>query len=616
LLGTLALVLALAAAPAPAASTPPATRPAAVPEPAPTPAPTPEEARRFLARLDADYRRLYLKLNTADWVSKTHITLDTQRLAAWASEDLMEFLSRSVRESLRYRATPLDPAERRQLDLLRLVTEPPPAPADPALRAELAAIGASLAALYGEGKWCGRDGKAPCRDLGELEDVMAASRDWDALVDAWAGWRTVARPMRPLFERMVVLANQGAREIGFADVGEQWRAGYDMPPEAFAAETERLWQELRPLYEQLHCYVRSRLQERHGRQRVPDRGPIPAHLLGNMWSQSWENVYPLVEPYPGVGDADVSAALVAGKWDAVRMVKTGEDFFTSLGLPALPGTFWTRSQLVKPRDREVICHASAWDVDLRSDLRIKMCIEPTEEDLVTIHHELGHNYYQRAYEGLPALLQTGAHDGFHEAIGDALVLSLTPDYLVKLGLLGSAPKDERAVVNAQMKRALEQVAFLPFGLALDRWRWDVFAGKVKPDRYVASWWETRGRYQGIAPPVPRSEADFDPGAKYHVAANVPYARYFLASVLQFQFHRAMCRIAGDTGPLHACSIQGNAEVGRRFGEMLALGASRPWPDALEVLTGERRMDPSAMLEYFAPLSSWLAERNRGRACGW
>jgi peptidyl-dipeptidase A len=528
----------------------------------------------------------------------------------------MEFLSRSVRESLRYRATPLDPAERRQLDVLRLVTEPPPAPADPALRAELAAIGASLTALYGEGKWCGKDGKGPCRDLGELEDVMAASRDWDVLVDAWAGWRTVARPMRPLYERMVVLGNQGAREIGFADLGEQWRAGYDMPPEAFAAETERLWQELRPLYEQLHCHVRARLQERYGRERVPDRGPIPAHLLGNMWSQTWENVYPLVEPYPGVGDADVGASLVAGKWDAVRMVKTGESFFTSLGLPKLPETFWTRSQFVKPRDREVICHASAWDMDLRSDLRIKMCIKPTGEDLVTIHHELGHNYYQRAYEGLPALLQAGANDGFHEAIGDALVLSLTPDYLAKLGLLQAAPNDERALVNDQMKRALEQVAFLPFGLSIDRWRWDVFAGKVKPDRYDASWWEMRGRYQGIAPPVRRSEADFDPGAKYHVAANVPYVRYFLARVLQFQFHRAMCRIAGQTGPLHACSIQGNQEVGRRFGEMLALGASRPWPDALEALTGERRMDPSAMLEYFAPLRAWLAERNRGRACGW
>ena len=349
---------------------------------------------------------------------------------------------------------------------------------------------------------------------------------------------------------------------------------------------------------------------------MPDRGPIPAHLLGNMWAQSWENVYPLVEPYPGLVEVDVSAALKAQGWDAIRMVKTGEAFFVSLGLPPLPETFWSRSQLVRPRDREVVCHASAWNIDMRSDLRIKMCIRPTEEDLVTIHHELGHNYYQRAYEGLPALLQNGAHDGFHEAIGDALVLSVTPDYLSRLGLRPAPSSDPKSLVNTQMRKALEQVPILPFGLVVDRWRWDVFSGKVLPARYDASWWEMRARYQGITPPVPRSEADFDPGAKYHVAANVPYTRYVLAQVLQYQFHRAMCRIARKDGPIHECSIHGDREVGRRFGAMLAMGASRPWPDALEALTGERRMDAGAMLEYFAPLRAWLAEQNRGRACGW
>jgi peptidyl-dipeptidase A len=600
----------------------PAIAPGPVPPAATSPAATTAEgaaeARRFLEQLDAGFRRLSLKFNTADWVAKTFITHDTQRLSAWASEDLLEFLSRSrsIRESLRFRDLALAPAERRQLDLLRLVNEPPAAPSDPTRRAELAAIAARLGAMYGEGKWCGKDGKGPCRDLGDLEDLMATSRDWDELVDAWSGWRTVARPMRPLYERLVALSNEGARDIGFPDAGVQWRSAYDMPPDAFAAEVERLWQELRPMYEQLHCHVRAQLQKRYGRDRVPDRGPIPAHLLGNMWSQTWENVYPLVEPYPGVGEMDVSAALKAQGWDPIRMARTGEAFFTSLGLPPLPETFWTRSQFTKPRDREVVCHASAWDLDMRSDLRIKMCIRPTEEDLITIHHELGHNYYQRAYEGLPAMLQAGAHDGFHEAIGDALVLSVTPEYLARLGLLAAAPTDQRALVNVQMKRALEQVAFLPFGLLMDRWRWEVFSGKVSPDRYNASWWEMRTRYQGIVPPVARSEADFDPGAKYHIPADVPYTRYFLARVLQFQFHRAMCRIAGSQVPLHACSIQGNREVGRRFGQMLAMGASRPWPDALEALTGERRMEAGALLEYFAPLRAWLADQNRGRACGW
>jgi len=264
----------------------------------------------------------------------------------------------------------------------------------------------------------------------------------------------------------------------------------------------------------------------------------------------------------------------------------------------------------------VVCHASAWDITAEGDVRIKMCVKPMEDDLTTIHHELGHDYYYLAYVGQPFLYQAGANDGFHEAIGDALTLSITPAYLRSLGLVKEIPKDDKGLIDVQMKDALEKVAFLPFGLLIDKWRWDVFAGKVKPADYNKAWWELRRRYQGVAPPVARTEEDFDPGAKYHVPANVPYTRYFLARLLQFQFHRALCQAAGHKGPLHECSIYGNQEAGSRLWKMLSLGASKPWPEALAVLTGQRQVDATAMLDYFAPLRAWLKEKNAGQKCGW
>jgi peptidyl-dipeptidase A len=389
-----------------------------------------------------------------------------------------------------------------------------------------------------------------------------------------------------------------------------------MSPEAFEKETQRLWEQVKPLYDDLHCYVRAKLQKTYGKDKLADGAPIPAHLLGNMWAQEWTNVYPLVEPYKVKESLDVDGALVAQKWDSQRMVKTGESFYTSVGLDPLPKTFWERSMFVKPRDREVICHASAWDVQNDDDLRIKLCIKPTEEDLQTIHHELGHNYYQHYHYKLPYLLQGGAHDGFHEAIGDSIVLSMTPGYLKQLGLIASVPTDEHGLIDVQLKDALTRVAFLPFGLLIDRWRWEVFSGKIQPADYNKTWWDLVRKYQGIAPPVPRSEDDFDPGAKFHVAANVPYMRYFLARILQFQFHRAMCQAAGFKGPLHECSVYGSHAAGERLRAMLALGRSKPWPEALQAMTGQREMDAGALLDYFAPLQKWLREQNAGNKCGW
>lgn len=594
------------------------TPPPAAPKPAEAAekkAPTAEEADAYAKQVNTELKELWTRAATAEWIKATYITGDTERNAATANEAVMAYLSTAIPKAATFVDVATNPDTKRQLELLRLSSSLP-APSDPAKREELATTASRLEGLYGKGKYCGPDGKGECRDLLELSRVIDTSRNYDELLEAWVGWRTVSPPMRPLFERMVTLGNEGAREIGFNDLGDLWRSGYDMPPEAFEKETDRLWQQVQPLYEELHCYVRGRLAKQYGEDKVPAGEPIPAHLLGNMWAQEWMNIYPLMEPYPGQVSLDVTGALQKQNWDAIRMVKLGESFFTSLGLEKLPETFWERSQFTKPRDRDVVCHASAWDVTSAGDIRIKMCIQPTEEDLVTIHHELGHNYYYVYYHELPVLFQSGANDGFHEAVGDALTLSITPEYLKQVGLLSAIPQTEEGLINLQMKDALEKVAFLPFGKLIDQWRWDIFSGKVGPDRYNAHWWELREKFQGVKAPVARSEEDFDPGAKYHVPSNVPYTRYFLARILQFQFHKALCEAAGHEGPLHTCSIYGNEAAGEKLRNMLAMGASKPWPDALEALTGEREMNAGPLLEYFEPLRGYLRSQNEGQSCGW
>ncbi|WP_199741736.1 M2 family metallopeptidase [Corallococcus sp. CA047B] len=604
--------LSLAATTAGAQTTPAATPKAPA---APATKATPAEAKQFAQKLNADLKQLWTRQATAEWIKSTYITDDTERNAASVNEEVMAYVNGAIKDSRRFDGLTLDADTARMLHLLR-VSQTLPAPANATQRAELAATAAKLEGLYGKGKYCGKDGKAKCRDLEELSDVMAESRDEAALLDAWQGWHSISRPMRPLYTQLVNLSNAGAKDIGFSDLGTLWRSSYDMPPAEFEQEAQRLWGQVKPMYDELHCYVRGRLAKQYGEAKVPAGKPIPAHLLGNMWAQEWNNIYPLVEPFPGQADLDVSATLVKQGYDSQKMVKLGEKFFTSLGLKPLPQTFWERSQFTKPKDRDVVCHASAWDVTYENDLRIKMCIKPTEEDLVTIHHELGHNYYYTYYYKLPVLFQAGANDGFHEAIGDALTLSITPAYLQQAGLLSAVEKNDKNVINLQLKDALEKVAFLPFGLLVDQWRWDVFSGKVKPADYNKSWWAMRQKYQGVSAPSARTEQDFDPGAKYHVPSNVPYTRYFLARILQFQFHKALCEAAGIKGPLHECSIYGNKAAGQRLQAMLELGSSKPWPEALSAMTGGKQMDATPMLEYFAPLRRWLQEQNKGQKCGW
>ena len=574
--------------------------------------PTPEEAKAFVERAEARLLDLWIARERASWVYSTFITDDTEKIQAEANERVIAETVRLSKEAQRFRGLSLPPDVARKLKLLPLSLAIV-APLDPAKSKELSEIAAQMEGIYGKGKYCppGKD----CLDIGAISERLATSRDPKELSELWVGWHAVGKPIRPKYERFVTLANEGAKEIGFDDLGSLWRSGYDMPPEDFAKEMDRLWGQVKPLYDALHCYVRRRLAETYGAELVPPGKPIPAHLLGNLWAQQWGNVYELVAPPGGDRGYDLTKLLEAKQVDAKRLVGYGEGFFKSLGFDPLPATFWDRSQFVKPRDRDVVCHASAWDIDWKDDLRLKMCIQVNDVDFVTVHHELGHNIYQRAYKSQTPLFAQGANDGFHEGIGDAIALSATPQYLVKIGLLDRVPEG-KGDLPYLMKMALDKVAFLPFGLLVDQWRWKVFSGEVRPAEYNKAWWDLKRKYQGVVPPVPRTESDFDPGAKYHVPANTPYSRYFLAAILQFQFHRALCKEAGFTGPLHECSVYGSREAGAKFANMLKMGTSKPWPDELAALSGERTMDASAILDYFAPLKTWLDEQNKGQVCGW
>jgi peptidyl-dipeptidase A len=583
----------------------------ALPHPA-----TPEGARAFIAEVEKDLFDLSVIGGRAQWVNATYINDDTDALAAYfgtiGTEKGVKYATQAAQYS---KVQGLDPDTARKLNILRggLVLA---APTTPGAAAELNNLTTRLQSTYGKGR-ATHKGKVITGD--DAEALMGDLRNPAELKEIWQSWHeNVGRPMRQDYTRMVEIANQGAKELGYADTGAMWRSNYDMSPEEFSAMYDRLWAETKPLYDQLHCYTRTKLNQKYGDAVQPATGPIRADLLGNMWAQEWGNIYDVVAP-KGAGDIgyDLTDLLVKAKYTPEQMVKAGERFYTSIGLAPLPESFWTRSQITRPRDREVICHASAWDVDNKDDLRIKMCTKVNADDFVTIHHELGHNYYQRAYNQQPYLYLNGANDGFHEAIGDFIALSVTPDYLVQIGLLDrNKVPDASKDTGLLLRQAMDKVAFLPFGLLVDKWRWGVFDGSITPANYNQAWVGLKQEYQGITPPVARSEQDFDPGAKFHIPGNTPYARYFLARILQFQFYKAACDMSGWKGPLHRCSFYGNKEVGTRLNQMLAMGASKPWPDALQAFTGTREMSAKPMLEYFAPLQTWLQEQNRGKQCGW
>jgi peptidyl-dipeptidase A len=605
---------------------------------------TAAEAQAFVDRANAELLKLTTEASHAQWTAETDITGDTEATSALINEQATARALALTAESHRFDHVELPLDLKRQIKLLQV--NAPAAPSNPKLLAEQAELAAELTGMYGKGKFCpdtpaGQEPApdAKCLGIDDLSGIMAKSHDPEELTKLWVGWHAIGAPMRPKYARLIELQNIGAKELGYQDTGELWRAGYDMTPAEFSAEMERAWKQLEPLYRELHTYVRTRLIQKYGKAADRADGMIPAELLGNMWAQEWGNIYDIVAPTdpklsqfkpvdlesalkqqiaaknPATApafaastdlssDAGHAAKLAAGK----EMVHYGENFFTSLGFPALPKTFWERSQFVHPRDRDVVCHASAWDLDAVDDLRVKMCIEVNADYFTTVHHELGHNFYQRAYDRQPFLFRNGANDGFHEAIGDSIALSITPAYLKTLGLAATEPPAE-ADIPLQLRTALDKVAFLPFALALDKWRWQVFSGEIKPADYNKAWWALRAKYQGVVPPVERSEADFDAGAKNHIPTNVPYARYFLARVYQFQFYKAMCDASGYKGPLNRCSFYGSKAAGEKLAKMLEAGQSQPWQQTLKEMTGTDHLDAQPMLDYFAPLYAWLKAQN-------
>jgi peptidyl-dipeptidase A len=574
--------------------------------------PTPAEAKAFVEQAEAQLEDVNAFAARAAWVRANFITADTQWLEAKATAEQTELATRLAKEAARFDGVAADPVTARKLKLLKLYLVAP-APDRPGAAEELAALLTKLDSTYSTGKF---EHKGKPITLNDAEDILKESRDPAELKAVWEGWRTVSPVMKPDYAKFAQLSNQGAVSLGFKDTGALWRSNYDMAPDAFATETDRLWKQVEPFYKNLHCYVRARLNEQYGDAVQPKTGPIRADLLGNMWAQQWGNIYDIVQPKGIQSSYDLDKLLVEKGYTPKKMVETGEAFYSSLGFAPLPQTFWERSLITRPQDREVVCHASAWNLDDKDDIRIKMCTKVNADDFRTVHHELGHNYYQRAYKDQPVLFRGSANDGFHEAVGDWAALSAsTPTYLQQIGLLETVP-GEAEDIPFLLKMALDKIAFLPFGLLVDRWRWDVFSGETSPEEYNQAWWDLRLKYQGLKPPGDRPADAFDPGAKYHVPGNTPYTRYFLAHIYQFQFHRAACEQAGWKGPLHRCSVYGQKAVGEKFNAMLEQGMSKPWPEALAAFSGETRTDASAVADYFKPLDAWLTKQNKGQQCGW
>ncbi|NXG01256.1 ACE2 enzyme, partial [Sakesphorus luctuosus] len=492
----------------------------------------------------------------------------------------------------------------------------------------LGTVLSTMSTIYSTGTVCKINDPSECLVLEPgLDAIMADSTDYNERLWAWEGWRAdVGRMMRPLYEEYVELENEVAKLNNYSDYGDYWRANYEAKfpkdyeysRDQLIEDVEKTFEQIKPLYQQLHAYVRHHLERVYGPKLISSTGCLPAHLLGDMWGRFWTNLYALTVPYPAKPNIDVTSAMVQKGWNAIKIFEAAEAFFTSIGLYNMTDGFWRNSMLTEPTDgRKVVCHPTAWDLG-KNDYRIKMCTKVTMDDFLTAHHEMGHIEYDMAYSAQPYLLRSGANEGFHEAVGEIMSLSAaTPEHLKSLGLLEPTfQEDEETEINFLLKQALTIVGTMPFTYMLEKWRWMVFRGEITKQEWTKRWWEMKREIVGVVEPVPHDETYCDPAALFHVANDYSFIRYYTRTIYQFQFQEALCKAANHTGPLHKCDITNSTAAGERLRQLLALGRSKPWTEALQNVTGEKYMNATPLLHYFEPLYEWLKKNNSGRFIGW
>ncbi|CAL1546901.1 unnamed protein product [Lymnaea stagnalis] len=565
------------------------------------------DVKQFLQDYNRATQTIWNEVAEAEYALRTNITDENEAIFTRKVKQQAEHDMSWHNKSLEYNSCDMTELERRQFKAAQELGTS--AQTDPKKSDKLTEVTNKMSDIYSQAQVCLAPGNCLAMNPG-LSNLMSKSRDYEELLAAWTGWRdATGKKMKYLYVEYVDLLNDALRKAGYKDAGESWRSSYETP--TLERDLEDLFVQIRPLYEQLHAYVRRKLKGIYGADKFPASGHIPAHLLGEMWAEEWNNIIDDVKPYTDRPSLDVTEEMNKQSYTVLKMFQTSEDFFVTLGFDKMTQGFWNKSMMTRPDGLEVECHASAWDFYNKKDYAIKMCASVSQSDLMVIHHEMGHIQYYMQYKDLPVVLRDGANNGFHEAVGDVMALSVqTPEHLKVLGLIKEIPTDKETDINFLMNMAFQKLAFLPFGYLVDLWRWSVFKGDTKPDEYTKKWWDLRCRYQGISSPVQRSIEDFDPGAKYHVASDVPYIRYFISFVIQFQFHKALCDAAHHTGPLHRCDIYNNTEAGDLIRGMLSLGASKPWPEAMKTITGQPKMDAGPLLEYFRPLYDFLREENK------